>query len=48
MDIEAVASETPDLIHTVSITASAGCTDADAIKLADALALTGNSPRVRA
>ena len=27
MDIEAVAHETPDLIHSVSITASAGCTD---------------------
>jgi succinyl-CoA synthetase beta subunit len=43
MDIEAVAHETPDLIHSVSITASAGCTETDATKLADALALTGTA-----
>ena len=39
MDIEAVAEETPELIHTVDITASAGCADADAASLADALKL---------
>ena len=43
MDIEAVAHETPDLIHSVSITASAGCTESDANKLADALTLTGTA-----
>ena len=43
MDIEAVAHETPDLIHSVNITASAGCTETDATKLADALALTGTA-----
>ena len=43
MDIEAVAHETPDLIHSVSITASAGFTESDANKLADALTLTGTA-----
>ena len=43
MDIEAVAHETPDLIHSVSITASTGCTESDANKLADALTLTGTA-----
>ena len=41
MDIEAVAVDTPDLVHSIGITASVGCTDADAIKLANALDLTG-------
>ena len=41
MDIEAVAHETPELIHSVGITASTGCTDSDAEKLADALKLDG-------
>lgn len=41
MDIEAVAEETPELIHTVGISAAAGCTDADAAKLADAYKLFG-------
>ncbi|MGC6485919.1 MAG: ADP-forming succinate--CoA ligase subunit beta [Candidatus Puniceispirillales bacterium] len=41
MDIEAVAAETPDRIHTVGITASDGCTADDAARLADALALDG-------
>ncbi|MFV2034537.1 MAG: ADP-forming succinate--CoA ligase subunit beta, partial [Halocynthiibacter sp.] len=43
MDIETVAKETPDKIHTVAITASAGITDTDAEKLADAYALTGGA-----
>ena len=41
MDIETVAHDTPELIHSVGITASAGCTDSDAEKLADALKLDG-------
>jgi succinyl-CoA synthetase beta subunit len=41
MDIEAVAHDTPDLIHSIGINASAGCTDDDAAKLADALTLNG-------
>ncbi|MGB5558615.1 MAG: ADP-forming succinate--CoA ligase subunit beta [Paracoccaceae bacterium] len=41
MDIEAVAEETPEKIHTIAITASKGVTDADAEKLADAYGLTG-------
>ena len=32
MDIETVAHETPELIHSVGITASTGCTDTDAEK----------------
>ena len=43
MDIEAVAHETPELIHSVGITASTGCTDGDAEKLADALKLDGTA-----
>ena len=41
MDIEAVAHDTPELIHSVRISASSGCTDDDTTKIADALALTG-------
>ena len=41
MDIEAVAHDTPELIHSVGIKASAGCTDADAATLADAFKLDG-------
>ena len=41
MDIETVAHDTPELIHSVGITASTGCTDNDAEKLADALKLDG-------
>ena len=41
MDIETVAHDTPELIHSVGITASTGCTDGDAEKLADALKLDG-------
>ena len=43
MDIETVAHDTPELIHSVSITASTGCTDRDAEKLADALKLDGTA-----
>ena len=43
MDIETVAHETPELIHSVGITASTGCTDDDAEKLADALKLDGTA-----
>ena len=39
MDIEAVAEETPEKILTVAIDPTAGVTDADAAKLADALKL---------
>ena len=40
MDIETVAEETPDRIHTIAVAPSAGCTPADAEKIADALQLT--------
>ena len=43
MDIETVAHDTPELIHSVGITASTGCTDSDAEKLADALKLDGSA-----
>ena len=43
MDIETVAHDTPELIHSVGITASAGCTDGDAEKLADALKIDGTA-----
>ncbi|MDK3075847.1 ADP-forming succinate--CoA ligase subunit beta [Sedimentitalea sp. JM2-8] len=43
MDIEAVAEETPDKIHTIGITASQGVTDADAETIADAYELTGGT-----
>jgi succinyl-CoA synthetase beta subunit len=43
MDIETVAHDAPELIHSVGITASAGCTDGDAEKLADALKLDGTA-----
>ena len=43
MDIETVAHDTPVLIHSIGITASAGCTDSDAAKLADALQLDGTA-----
>ena len=35
MDIEAVAHNTPELIHSVGISASSGCTDLDVSGLAD-------------
>ncbi|PWE31437.1 ADP-forming succinate--CoA ligase subunit beta [Maritimibacter sp. 55A14] len=43
MDIETVAEETPERIHTVAILPSAGCTEADADALADALELDGTA-----
>ena len=43
MDIETVAHDTPELIYSVGITASAGCTSSDAEKLADALKLDGTA-----
>ncbi|MBK0326571.1 ADP-forming succinate--CoA ligase subunit beta [Rhodobacteraceae bacterium F11138] len=43
MDIEAVAEQTPDKIHTISITASEGVTEADADRIADALELSGDT-----
>ena len=41
MDIEAVAEETPEKIHTLPIDPDTGVTAADAAKLCDALELTG-------
>ncbi|XDZ65474.1 ADP-forming succinate--CoA ligase subunit beta [Alphaproteobacteria bacterium LSUCC0684] len=43
MDIETVAHDTPEKIHSVGIRASAGCTEADASQLADALKLEGEA-----
>ena len=43
MDIETVAHDTPELIHSIGITASVGCTNGDAEKLADALKLDGTA-----
>ncbi len=43
MDIETVAEETPELIHTIGITASKGCTTQDAERIADAYKLTGSA-----
>lgn len=43
MDIEAVAEETPEKIHTIGINASTGVTDADAQKIADAFELSGDT-----
>ena len=47
MDIETVAHETPELIHSFGIKASQGCTKNDSEKLADALQLNGKA-RVQA
>lgn len=41
MDIETVAHDTPEKIHTIGIDPIAGCTDADAAKIADHLELNG-------
>ncbi len=41
MDIEQVAHDTPDKIHTINVAPLAGMTDADAARVCDALALTG-------
>ncbi|PLX37921.1 MAG: ADP-forming succinate--CoA ligase subunit beta [Hyphomicrobiales bacterium] len=43
MDIETVAEETPEKIHTIAIDPDTGVTDADAGKLADALELSGTA-----
>ena len=43
MDIETVAHDTPELIHSVGINSSTGCTDADAATLADAFKLEGSA-----
>ena len=43
MDIEAVAEETPDKILTLPIHPDSGVTEADAAKLCDALALSGEA-----
>ena len=43
MDIEAVAHDTPEKIHNITINHSDGCTDADAAQLADALKLDGTA-----
>ena len=43
MDIEAVAEDTPEKIHTIAISAFAGVTESDTEKLADAFELTGNA-----
>jgi succinyl-CoA synthetase beta subunit len=43
MDIEAVAEETPEKIHTVPIDPATGVTAADAAKLCDALELSGEA-----
>ena len=41
MDIEAVAEETPEKIHTIGIDPATGVTEADAAKLCDAFELDG-------
>ncbi len=43
MDIEAVAEETPEKIHTIGINPVAGCTKDDCIKLCEAFKLTGDA-----
>ncbi|MFS2316640.1 ADP-forming succinate--CoA ligase subunit beta [Maricaulis sp. D1M11] len=43
MDIEAVAEETPEKIHTIDIDPATGVTEADAGKVADALELDGDA-----
>ena len=43
MDIEAVAEETPEKIHTIGIDPSIGCTESDAKALCDALELDGDA-----
>ena len=45
MDIESVAHETPELIHSVGISYREGCTDADAAKIADVLELSNGAQR---
>lgn len=43
MDIEAVAENTPEKIHTIAINASAGVIDSESESLADAFELSGNA-----
>jgi succinyl-CoA synthetase beta subunit len=43
MDIEAVAENTPEKIHTIAINASVGVIDSDSESLADAFELSGNA-----
>ncbi len=43
MDIETVAHDTPEKIHTIAIAASKGVTSADADQIADAFQLTGTA-----
>ena len=43
MDIEAVAEETPEKIHTIDIDPATGVTEADAGKVSDALELDGDA-----
>ncbi len=43
MDIESVAEETPEKIHTIGINPLTGIHDGDTARLADALKLTGNA-----
>jgi succinyl-CoA synthetase beta subunit len=45
MDIEAVAEETPDLIHTIGIDPATGCTPADVAKLVSAFKLDGDAAK---
>ena len=43
MDIETVAADTPEKIHTVAVAASVGVTEKDTEKLADAFELAGSA-----
>ena len=45
MDIEAVAEDTPELIHTVGIDPETGCTPADVAKLVSAFKLDGDAAK---
>jgi len=45
MDIEAVAEDTPELIHTIGIDPEAGCTPADVAKLVEAFKLDGDAAK---
>jgi succinyl-CoA synthetase beta subunit len=45
MDIEAVAEDTPELIHTVGIDAETGCTSDDVAKLVSAFKLEGDAAK---
>ena len=45
MDIEAVAEDTPDLIHTIGINPETGCTADDVAKLVSAFKLDGDAAK---